>query len=267
MFIKSSIGKGEKSEMKGVNSNNYLSNILCGIISSLISIPVTTLLKAILNKLTPNELSFPLFCAMFALVIISIFLLIKFLLTKKAFKDICNHINSMEILKEIKTVYPNSAALRETLIDLLPQASRVNILDLRGFYYTQQDSPLFRIISASSKTEFRILLSEPDSANTIYRANHIPNKPEMILKNEIQASIDTITSLNKNNVKLKLYHLHNVTRLIFIDDELFLTPFRDGDFLAHAPTFRIPNTGTLFKCYQDYFSEIWNNQSNKVLIK
>lgn len=123
---------------------------------------------------------------------------------------------------------------------MLPKAHQVDIFDLRGFYYTQQDSELFHILSTSSKTEFRILLSELNSDNTNYRANQIPNKSVTSLKNEIQASINTISNLNKNNVKIKLYCIHNVTRLIFVDNELFLTPFRNGDFLSHATTYRIP---------------------------
>ena len=247
--------------MKRVNNNNFLSNIVCGIISSIISIPITALLKVILDKLTPDTISLPWLCAMLVLVLISTFLLIKLLLAKKALSEFRNQINSTEMLKEIKAVYPNGDSLKEVLVELLPQASRVDILDLRGFYYTQQDSPLFRLISTSPKTEYRILLSESDSVNTIYRAAHIPNKTVIALKREIQASISIITSLNKDKVKLKLYHLHNVTRLIFVDDELFLTPFRDGHFLAYAPTYRIPYDSALFKCYQDYFLEIWNNQS------
>lgn len=165
------------------------------------------------------------------------------------------------MLKEISAIYPNGIALKEILVELLPKANQVNILDLRGFYYTQQDSPLFRIISTASRTEFRILLSEPGSDNTIYRANQIPNKPLKTLENEIKTSISIITSLNKNSVKIRLYYLHNVVRLIFIDNELFLTPFRDNDFLSYALTYRISHNSALFKCYHDYFLEIWNNQS------
>lgn len=252
--------------MERVNSNNFILNIVCGIISSVISIPITTLLKVILDKLTSNILSTPWFCVILVLVFISTFLLIKLLHAKRYPNEHRNHDNSTEILKEIKAVYPNRDALSEVLIELLPKARQVDILDLRGFYYTQQDSPLFQLISTSTKTEYRILLSEPDSDNTIYREKHILNKPETTLKSEIQASISVISNLNKDNVKLKLYRLHNVTRLIFVDDQLFLTPFRDEHFLAYAPTFRIPYDGALFKCYQDFFREIWNRQSTNIFV-
>lgn len=173
--------------------------------------------------------------------------------------------NYAEFSQEIQAVYPDKDALMQALIVVLPKARKVDILDLRGFIFTQQNSPLFSILSSSSGTDYRILLSAPDSTNTTYRANCMPSKPITALKNEIQASISVIVGLKRSNIRLRTYCSHNVLRLIFVDDELFLTPFRSGDFLSSAPTFKISANGALFKCYEALFSEIWDNQSEKAI--
>ena len=154
----------------------------------------------------------------------------------------------------------------QTLIAVLPKARKVNILDLRGFIFTQQDSPLFSVFASSSDTDYRILLSDPDSTNTIYRAKCMPNKPMKALKGEIQASISVIAGFKKSNIRLRTYCSHNVLRLIFVDGDLFLTPFRKGTFLSSAPTFKVSADGALFKCYKALFSEIWDNQSEEAVV-
>jgi len=195
----------------------------------------------------------------FCFVVAFFFLLIKFVAVKSALTK--TQADCTKFSKEIQGIYPNKDALIQALLGILPKARKVDVLDLRGFIFSQQDSPLFPIFSSSLSTDYRILLSDPDSANTAYRANCMQNKPIKAIKSEIQSSVSVITGLKKSNIKVRTYCSYSVLRLIFIDGELFVTPFRKGALLASAPTFKISANGALFKCYEALFSEIWDNQS------
>lgn len=238
--------------------SSILSDILCGILSSILSVPIIALLKFL-----RDSLSFSILCIVFLFCCFFFFVSLKFIATRKTLdKTLANYAKTSQ---EIKAIYPNKDSFMQVLIAILPKAHKVDILDLRGFIFTQQDSPLFSILSSSLGTDYRILLSDPDSMNTEYRAKCMPNKPLNALKNEIQASINVIEGLKKSNIRLRTYWSYNVLRLIFIDGELFLTPFREGDFLSSAPTFRIPANGALFKCYETLFEEIWASQSEQAV--
>ena len=208
--------------------SSFFSNMLCGIISSILSVPIIALLKFL-----RNTLSFPFLCIVFCFTVVFIFLLIKLILTQKTLSKILNNYTSFS--QEIQAVYPNKEALIQTLTVILPKAHKVDILDLRGFIFTQQDSPLFSILLSSQATDYRILLSDPNSTNTAFRAQYIPNKPVEALKNEIQASISVIEGLRKNNISLRTYDSHNVFRLIFVDKELFLLRLETTIFYLPRP--------------------------------
>lgn len=241
------------------SDSRALPNILCGIISSILSALIIALLKFLRDSLSSTFL-----CVTFCIIVAFFFLLIKLVVTKKAHAKFLS--NFEEISQEIQAIYPDRFALMQALIAVLPKAHKVDILDLRGFIFTQQDPPLFSILASSTDTDYRILLSAPDSTNTTYRANCMPNKPIRALKSEIQASISVIAGFKKSNIRLRTYCSHNVLRLIFVDGELFLTPFRRGTFLSSAPTFKVSANGALFKCYEALFSEIWDNQSEEVVV-
>lgn len=232
--------------------NKMFSNIIYGVISSIFSICITSGITFLYEYFKTQELPLGILVLLFVFISSTILLIIKMYLIYKKTK-IINY--------EVKDLYPNFESLSNVLKEILPTAKQVNILDLRGFLYTQQDSLLFKEIFNNDNALFHILLSDPSSSNTYYRANHTPNKSPKVMMNEIQSSIDSIIELNKKNIQLKLYKEHNVFRLIFIDDELFATPFRDGSFISNAPTMKFSKDSAFYKCYKDYFQELWDNQS------
>lgn len=172
------------------SNSGALPNILYGFISSILSALIIALLRLLHDSFSSAFLGIA-----FCFTVAFFFLLIKLIATKKAYvKMMSNH---MEFSQEIQEIYPDKSALMQALTAVLPNARKVDILDLRGFIYTQQDSPLFSILASSWDTDYRILLSDPDSPNTTYRANCMPNKPIKALKSEIKASISVIAGLKR----------------------------------------------------------------------
>lgn len=244
--------------------NESVKVVLLGLISSMISMPLTAIINSIYmvwkSSAIPLSIQFLIFLKIAIIIILSIFLS----QAKKRLKQIDEDI--VLFRSEIKQIYSNTSSLQKELEFLFNQAQHIEILDLRGFLYTQQDSKLFRIIAARADLSLQVLLSSPTSGNTKYRATHIPQKTFDSLAREIQSSIDTLLCLNRANIKVRTYGTYNVVRLIFIDNELFLTPFRNENFISSALTLRMDQNSHLYKCYRDYYVALWDTMSDEANI-
>lgn len=240
------------------NGVTALLSILYGIISSLLIFPIVALLRFLYSSLPLACL-----CVTFCFAVIFFFILIKLIFTKRAYSELCK--KQSLITEEIQEIYINKEAFIKALSNAMSTAQNVDIMDLRGFIFTQQDSPLFSLLSTSTTTDYRILLSQPDSSNTSYRASCMQGKPIAALKSEINASFKVLLDLKKSNIKVRAYSLLNAVRLIFVDETLFMTPFRQDAFLSSAPTFKIPSSSAMFKCYKAFFSEMWDKQSKEIV--
>lgn len=165
---------------------------------------------------------------------------------------------------EIENILQNEVELEMVLDTEFEKAKEIKILDLRGFLYTQQDKKLFKRIAVLDIL-IQFLLSNPLSEAARFRESKTPYKKKGAFKIEIQTSIDSLSNLSKNNIMIRTFTEHIIFRLIFINNSfLYLTPFRDGKFISDAPTYKIRNGSSLYECFDNYYSEIWNNKSEKV---
>lgn len=195
---------------------------------------------------------------LFIFIFLSLIILVLVCLMIKKYKKVTI------LSKEFDCILCNEAELEVALDADFAIAKKIRILDLRGFLYTQQNRKLFKRI-ATLDIPMEFLLSNPFSESARFREIKTPYKNQGAFKVEIQTSIDSLNNLSKKNIVIKTFNEHIIFRLIFIDDSfLYLTPYRDGKFLSDAPTYKIRNGSSLYECFDNYYTEIWNNKSEKV---
>lgn len=226
-----------------------------GILSSIFATILIYLMTKLFNILNNDIKSISIFIllSLLCLIIMTLFYLL-----------FINYKKNVALNIEFECILQNEAELEMMLDTEFANAKEIKILDLRGFLYTQQDKKLFRRITTLD-IPIQFLFSNPLSEASRFRESKTPYKKEGAFEIEIQTSIDSLSNLSKKNILIRTFNEHIIFRLIFINDcFLYLTPFRDGKFISDAPTYKIRNGSSLYECFDNYYSEIWNNKSEKV---
>lgn len=234
--------------------NNFISFVI-GVLSSIFATILITIMIKLFNILD-NDIRLMSVFIVFLLLCLIIIVLIYLLFI--------NYKKNSTLNNEFECVLQNEAELEMVLETEFANAKEIKILDLRGFLYTQQDKKLFKKI-AMLDIPMQFLFSNPFSAAASFRECKTPYKNKGAFEIEIQTAINSLSNLYKKNIMIRTFKEHIIFRLIFVNNSsLYLTPFRDGKFISDAPTYKIKNSSSLYECFDNYYSEIWSNKSEKI---
>jgi transcriptional regulator with XRE-family HTH domain len=160
---------------------------------------------------------------------------------------------------EMLAVYPSQSAALADIRSAAQNASRIDVLAVRGLGILGLNDSLLRLTIMNNQPSVRVLLLHPDGEAATRRAAEI-NESKDTFAHGVRLAVARLRELadTGTNVECHLYHLLPTWRVISLDDALFVSAFGQSHEGHTSPMYRITRTtsGALHRGFVRFCDEL-----------